>query len=50
VLAQRLARKLCANCCEMYMPSVDELLAAHITPEIAAQWLPVIHSIAEAGE
>jgi len=22
----------------------------HITPEIAAQWLPVIHSIAEAGE
>ncbi len=37
VLAQRLARKLCANCCEMYMPSVDELLAARITPEIAAQ-------------
>ena len=37
VLAQRLARKLCANCCEMYMPSVDELLAAHITPEVAAQ-------------
>ncbi len=37
VLAQRLARKLCANCCEMYMPSVEELLAARITPEIAAQ-------------
>ena len=37
VLAQRLARKLCANCCEMYMPGVDELLAARITPEIAAQ-------------
>jgi type IV pilus assembly protein PilB len=37
VLAQRLARKLCANCCEMYMPSIDELLAARITPEIAAQ-------------
>jgi len=37
VLAQRLARKLCANCCEMYVPSVDELLAARITPEVAAQ-------------
>jgi type IV pilus assembly protein PilB len=37
VLAQRLARKLCANCCEMYMPSVEELLAARISPEVAAQ-------------
>ena len=27
VLAQRLARKLCTHCCEMYTPSVDELLA-----------------------
>ena len=26
VLAQRLARKLCTHCCEMYTPSVDELL------------------------
>src|SRR5207249_4371683 len=25
VLAQRLARKLCAHCCEMYNPSADEL-------------------------
>jgi type IV pilus assembly protein PilB len=36
VLAQRLARKLCANCCEMYTPSTDELLAARISPDIAA--------------
>ena len=27
VLAQRLARKLCTHCCEMYQPSVDELIA-----------------------
>ena len=27
VLAQRLARKLCTHCCEMYQPSIDELLA-----------------------
>ena len=26
VLAQRLARKLCAHCCELYSPSVEELL------------------------
>jgi type IV pilus assembly protein PilB len=37
VLAQRLARRLCANCCEMYVPDMDELLAARITPEVAAQ-------------
>ncbi|HVW88751.1 MAG TPA: GspE/PulE family protein, partial [Gaiellaceae bacterium] len=36
VLAQRLARKLCAHCCEMYSPSVDELLKARISPEVAA--------------
>jgi type IV pilus assembly protein PilB len=36
VLAQRLARKLCTHCCEMYTPSVDELLKAHVAPEIAA--------------
>src|SRR2546430_935826 len=36
VLAQRLARKLCTHCCEMYTPSVDELLNARVTPEVAA--------------
>ena len=36
VLAQRLARKLCSHCCEMYTPSVDELIAARVSPEIAA--------------
>ncbi len=35
VLAQRLARKLCTNCCEMYAPSIDELLAAKISAESA---------------
>ncbi|MFN0153487.1 MAG: GspE/PulE family protein [Gaiella sp.] len=33
VLAQRLARKLCSNCCEMYVPTIEELLSARITPE-----------------
>ena len=37
VLAQRLARKLCTNCCEMYVPSNEELVAARISPEVAAQ-------------
>jgi type IV pilus assembly protein PilB len=36
VLAQRLARRLCANCCEMYTPTSDELLAARISPDVAA--------------
>src|SRR3954462_1791908 len=36
VLAQRLARKLCTHCCEMYTPSVDELLKAHVSPNVAA--------------
>ena len=36
VLAQRLARKLCANCCEMYTPTPDELMAARISPDLAA--------------
>ena len=36
VLAQRLARKLCPSCCEMYQPSVDELIAARVSPDIAA--------------
>jgi type IV pilus assembly protein PilB len=36
VLAQRLARKLCSHCCEMYTPSADELLAARLSPDVAA--------------
>jgi len=36
VLAQRLARKLCSHCCEMYTPSADELLAARVSPDVAA--------------
>jgi type IV pilus assembly protein PilB len=36
VLAQRLARKLCAHCCELYSPTVDELLKARVSPEVAA--------------
>ena len=36
VLAQRLARKLCSHCCEMYTPTVDELLAARVSPDVAA--------------
>jgi Type II/IV secretion system protein len=36
VLAQRIARKLCAYCCEMYQPSVKEMLAARISPDVAA--------------
>ncbi len=36
VLAQRLARKLCTHCCEMYTPSVEELIEARVAPETAA--------------
>src|SRR5438270_2769809 len=36
VLAQRLARKLCPNCCELYSPSVEELLSARVSPDVAA--------------
>jgi type IV pilus assembly protein PilB len=36
VLAQRLARKPCSSCCEMFQPSVDELIAARVSPDIAA--------------
>jgi type IV pilus assembly protein PilB len=36
VLAQRLARKLCTHCCELYQPSVDELLRARVSPDVAA--------------
>ena len=36
VLAQRLARKLCSHCCELYQPSVEELLKARVSPSVAA--------------
>jgi type IV pilus assembly protein PilB len=36
VLAQRLARKLCTHCCELYTPTTDELIKARISPEVAA--------------
>ena len=36
VLAQRLARKLCSHCAEMYTPSVDDLIQARVSPEVAA--------------
>ena len=36
VLAQRLARKLCANCCEIYAPSYEDLIAARVSPDVAA--------------
>jgi type IV pilus assembly protein PilB len=36
VLAQRLARKLCTHCCEMYAPSVDEMISARVAPDVAA--------------
>ncbi len=37
VLAQRLARKLCTHCCEMYVPTTDDLLKARVAPEVAAR-------------
>ena len=36
VLAQRLARKLCSHCCEMYTPSAEELIASRVAPDVAA--------------
>src|SRR6185436_12695736 len=36
VLAQRLARKLCPHCCEMYTPTPEELIEARVAPDIAA--------------
>ncbi|HEY8842304.1 MAG TPA: GspE/PulE family protein, partial [Gaiellaceae bacterium] len=36
VLAQRLARKLCTHCCDMFQPSVDELIAARVSRDVAA--------------
>jgi type IV pilus assembly protein PilB len=36
VLAQRLARKLCPHCCELYTPTPEELVNARISSEVAA--------------
>jgi type IV pilus assembly protein PilB len=36
VLAQRLARKLCSHCCEMYQPSDEELVRARVSTDVAA--------------
>ena len=36
VVAQRLARKLCTHCCEMYIPTRDEMLNARFTPDQVA--------------
>jgi type IV pilus assembly protein PilB len=36
VLAQRLVRKLCTHCCEMYMVTRQEMLDARFTPDQAA--------------
>jgi type II secretory ATPase GspE/PulE/Tfp pilus assembly ATPase PilB-like protein len=36
VLAQRLVRKLCTHCCEMYTPSSEDLIKARVSPEVAA--------------
>jgi type IV pilus assembly protein PilB len=36
VIAQRLARKLCTNCCEMYSPTAEELISARISADMAA--------------
>jgi type IV pilus assembly protein PilB len=36
VLAQRLVRKLCTHCCEMYMATQEEMLEARFTPDQAA--------------
>ncbi len=37
VLAQRLARKLCTYCCEMYTPSPEELVRARLSPDAVAR-------------
>src|SRR3954469_3448878 len=36
VLAQRLARKLCTHCSEMYTPSEEELVKARVSPAVLA--------------
>jgi len=38
VLAQRLARKLCSHCCELYAPSVEDLMRARVSPDVAANY------------
>jgi type IV pilus assembly protein PilB len=37
VLAQRLARRLCSNCAEMYTPSAQDIIEAKLSPDVAAQ-------------
>jgi type IV pilus assembly protein PilB len=37
VLAQRLARKLCTHCCEMFTPGRDDLMKARVSPDVAAK-------------
>jgi type IV pilus assembly protein PilB len=37
VLAQRLGRKLCSNCAEMYTPSITEMLEANVSQSVAAK-------------
>jgi len=37
VLAQRLARRLCTNCAEMYTPSASEMIESNVSPDVAAQ-------------
>jgi len=37
VLAQRLARKLCEHCRELYTPTEEELVEARLTPEIVGE-------------
>jgi type IV pilus assembly protein PilB len=37
VLAQRLARRLCTNCAEMYTPTAQDLIEAKLSPDVAAQ-------------
>jgi type IV pilus assembly protein PilB len=36
VLAQRLARKLCTHCCEMFSPTTEDLIKARVSPDVAA--------------
>jgi type IV pilus assembly protein PilB len=36
VVAQRLARKLCTHCCEMYIPTREEMLNARFSPDQVA--------------
>jgi type IV pilus assembly protein PilB len=38
VLAQRLARRLCSNCAEMYTPTAQDMIEAKLSPDMAAQF------------